>query len=172
MCFVALNALVLLAALAFAPATQITSVTTLPATCNPGGGDGGAPMDEVSRWNGTANQPYYCGPGANTWTAFGAGVGGGTQTIANGTATLGTAAIGAASCASTVTVAATGVSASDNVLADFSVDPTSTVGYQPGNMLTIVKFATSGNVNFKVCNNTGSSITPGSALTVDWRVVR
>ena len=38
-------------------------------------------------------------------------------------------------------------------------------------MLTIIPYPTSGNVNFKVCNNTGSSITP-EAITLNWRVVR
>jgi hypothetical protein len=38
-------------------------------------------------------------------------------------------------------------------------------------MLSIIKYPTSNNVNFKVCNSTGSSITPG-AITLNWRVVR
>jgi hypothetical protein len=38
-------------------------------------------------------------------------------------------------------------------------------------MLTIIKWPTTNNVNFKVCNNTLSSITPG-AITLNWRVLR
>jgi hypothetical protein len=38
-------------------------------------------------------------------------------------------------------------------------------------MLTIIPWLTSGQANFKVCNNTGASITPG-AVTINWRVVR
>jgi hypothetical protein len=94
-----------------------------------------------------------------------------TQTIASGTAALGTGAISAGACASAVTVSATGVATTDNIQADFNADPTSTTGYTPGAMLTIVKYPTSGNVNFKVCNNTPNSITP-SAVTINWRVVR
>jgi hypothetical protein len=58
-------------------------------------------------------------------------------------------------------------------MADFNADPTSTTGYSPSSsgMLTIVKYPTSGNVNFKVCNNTANSVTPGAA-TLNWRVVR
>jgi hypothetical protein len=96
-----------------------------------------------------------------------------TSTIAFGTAVLGTALIASGAKAATVTVSAPGVLATDNVLADFSVDPTSTTGYIPSasGMLTIIKFATAGAVNFVVVNNTGASITPG-AVTLDWRVVR
>lgn len=95
----------------------------------------------------------------------------GTQTIASGTAALGTSLIAASACATPVTVTATGVATTDNIIADFNADPTSTTGYIPGAMLTIVKYSTSGNVNFKVCNNSGSGITP-SAVTLNWRVVR
>jgi hypothetical protein len=38
-------------------------------------------------------------------------------------------------------------------------------------MLTIIPYPSANNVNFKVCNNTNSSITPGG-ITLNWRVVR
>jgi hypothetical protein len=38
-------------------------------------------------------------------------------------------------------------------------------------MLTIISYPTANNVNFKVCNNTSASVTPG-AITLNWRVVR
>jgi hypothetical protein len=96
-----------------------------------------------------------------------------TETIASGTVSLGTSAIASASCASAVTATASGVVTTDTIQASFSGDPTSTTGYIPltTGMLTIITYPTSGNVNFKVCNNTGSSITPG-AVTLNWRVVR
>jgi len=96
-----------------------------------------------------------------------------TQTIANGTSALGTSAIGSGACATVVTTSATGTATTDNIMADFNADPTSTTGYQPSanGMLTIIKYPTSNNVNFKVCNNTSASITPG-AVTLNWRVVR
>jgi len=98
---------------------------------------------------------------------------GSTVRVASGTATLGTAAIGSAACASVVTVAAAGVATTDVVSASFNGDPTAVTGYVPltSGMLTIIGYPTSGNVNFKVCNNTAGSITPG-AITLNFRVDR
>jgi hypothetical protein len=55
----------------------------------------------------------------------------------------------------------------------FNGDPTSTLGYEPATtgMLTIISYPTSGNANFKVCNDTAASITPG-AITLNWYVHR
>ena len=94
-------------------------------------------------------------------------------TIAKGTAVLGTSAITNGACAAAVTVSASGVLATDHIEADFNADPTSTTGYAPGGsgILVVIKYPTAGNVNFKVCNNTTGSITPG-AVTLNWRVLR
>jgi hypothetical protein len=96
-----------------------------------------------------------------------------TSALAHGTAALGTSAIASGACATVVTATATGVATTDNIMADFNADPTSTTGYAPSaaGILTIIKYPTSGNVNFKVCNNSAASITPG-AVTLNWRVVR
>jgi hypothetical protein len=104
------------------------------------------------------------------WEACGAGT---TVTVASGTSALGTSSISSGACASTVTTTATGVASTDNIQADFNASPLSTTGYEASSsgMLTIIKWPTSGDVNFAVCNNTGSSITPG-AVTLNWRVVR
>ena len=92
--------------------------------------------------------------------------------VTNSTATLGTSAIASGACATTVTVAATGVVSTDTIMWVFNADPTSTTGYNPATgVLTIYAFPTAGNVNFKVCNLTASSITPG-AVTLNWRVLR
>jgi len=98
---------------------------------------------------------------------------GSAVTIASGTATLGTSAIASGTCDKAVTVAASGVVTTDNIEADFGADPTWTTGYAPSSsgMLTIIKYPTFGNVNFKVCNNTANGITPGH-VTLNWRVVR
>jgi hypothetical protein len=95
------------------------------------------------------------------------------QTIASGTAALGTSAISSGACATVVTVSATGTATTDNLMADFNADPTSTTGFSASanGMLTIIKYPTLNNVNFKVCNNTQSSVTPG-AVTLNWRVLR
>ncbi len=110
---------------------------------------------------------------ATNWLADCANSGATTQTISNGTATLGTSAIASGTCATVVTVSGTGIATTDNIMADFNADPTGVVGYQPSatGMLTIIKYPTSGNVNFKVCNSTLNSITPG-AITLNWRVTR
>lgn len=104
------------------------------------------------------------------YTLFPAGT---TQTIASGTSALGTGAISSATCATVVTTSATGVATTDVVSASFNGDPTAVTGYVPltAGMLTIIGYPTANNVNFKVCNNTSSSITPG-AITLNWRVVR
>lgn len=109
------------------------------------------------------------GPGA---AAFGSG-GTVTYTIASGTAALGTSVIASPGCASAVTVAAAGVATTDTLTASFSSDPTGVTGYTPvtTGMLAIIPYPTAGNVNFKVCNTTAASITPG-AITLNWRVVR
>jgi hypothetical protein len=96
-----------------------------------------------------------------------------TQTIASGTSAMATGAITSGACAAAVTTTATGTATTDNIQADFNADPTSTTGYSPtvNGMLTVIKYPTSGNVNFKVCNNTSASVTPGP-VTFNWRVVR
>jgi hypothetical protein len=104
---------------------------------------------------------------------IGGGGTGTTVTVASGTAALGTSAISSGTCATVVSPTATGTLTTDNVMADFNADPTGVVGYQPSvsGMLTIIKYPTADHVNFKVCNNTAASITPG-AITLNWRVVR
>ena len=96
-----------------------------------------------------------------------------TQTIASGTSALGTSTITSGACATVVSTTATGAAATDTITWTFNADPTSTVGYEPSTsgMLTIISYPTSNDVNFKVCNNTSSSVTPGP-VTLNWRIVR
>lgn len=93
--------------------------------------------------------------------------------VASGTATMGTTSVASGTCASAVTVATSGVATTDTIKTGFNGDPTAITGYAPSTsgMLTVIPYPTAGNVNFKVCNNTGAAITPG-ALTLNWRVVR
>lgn len=93
--------------------------------------------------------------------------------VVSGTATLGTSAISSGACATVVTVSATGVLTTDTIQATFNADPTAVTGYSPSanGMLTIIAYPTADNMNFKVCNNTSSSITPG-AITLNGRVAR
>ncbi len=68
---------------------------------------------------------------------------------------------------------ATGTLTTDIVTASFNGDPTGVTGYVPltAGMLTIIAYPSADAVNFKVCNNTTGSITPG-AITLNWKVVR
>lgn len=96
-----------------------------------------------------------------------------SYTVASGTSALGTSAISSATCATAVTTSATGTATTDVIWWGFNGDPTAVTGYVPltSGMLTIIAYPSANNVNFKVCNNTSSSITPG-AITLNWRVVR
>jgi len=95
------------------------------------------------------------------------------QVVASGTSALATSAISSGVCASAVTTTATGTATTDVIGWGFNGDPTGVTGYKPttGGMLTIIAYPSSGNVNFKVCNNTAASITPG-AITLNWYVHR
>jgi hypothetical protein len=96
-----------------------------------------------------------------------------TKTIASGAKALATGAISSATCTSAQTDTATGAATTDVILASFNGDPTAVTGYVPltTGMLTIIAYPTANTANFKVCNNTSASITPG-AITLNWRVVR
>jgi hypothetical protein len=95
-------------------------------------------------------------------------LGTGAQTIFSGTQALGTSQIAAAtsstpSCALT-TIAASGALATDRLVVQAASDPTSVTGYAPittGN-LEIWSWMTNGQINIKVCNPTGTAITPGA----------
>jgi len=113
------------------------------------------------------------GTGVATAAAIAAGgTGGLTVTIASGTSAMGTSAIASGACATTVTTTATGAVAGESFMADFNGSPTAITGFLPSSsgMLSIIKYVTTNAVNFQVCNNTGSSVTPG-AITISWKVV-
>lgn len=95
------------------------------------------------------------------------------KVVASGAKALATGAISSAACTAAQTDTATGTLTTDAIIASFNGDPTAVTGYVPltTGMLTIIVYPTADTVNFKVCNNTGSSITPG-AITINWRVVR
>lgn len=96
-----------------------------------------------------------------------------TQTIASGTATLGTTSIGSGLCATVVTVSATGVATTDRINWNANQSIKAVTGYAPTTTggLSIAPYPTLNNVNFDVCNWSGSSITPG-AVTLNWAVTR
>lgn len=96
-----------------------------------------------------------------------------TSTIASGTLALATGAISSGTCTAAQTATATGTATTDNIMADFNADPTAVTGYSPSvnGMLTIIKYPTTNTANFKICNLTSASITPG-AITLNFRVTR
>lgn len=104
--------------------------------------------------------------------AFGGG-GTVTYTIASGASAMGTSSINANTCASTVTVSATGVLTTDAITWAANANLSGVTGYGKASTdgLIVYVYPTADNVNFAVCNGTGSSITPGAA-TINWRVVR
>jgi hypothetical protein len=93
--------------------------------------------------------------------------------VASGTSAMGTGAITSGTCATVVTTTATGTATTDTIVATPNADPTGVTGYAVSatGSLYIQAYPTSGNVNFKVCNNTAGSLTP-SALTLNWKVIR
>lgn len=96
------------------------------------------------------------------------------RVIASGTAALGTSAIASGASATVVTVAATGVATTDEIIWCFNSNPNGVTGYNAASTtgcLTITVYPTANNVNFLVSNSTTASITPG-ALTLNWQVVR
>jgi len=114
------------------------------------------------------------GTGVATMLAVNQGsAGSAAKIIASGTSAMGTGAIASATCATVVTTAATGVATTDVINWGFNGDPTGITGYVPSTngMLTIISYPSVNNVNYKVCNNTSASITPG-ALTLNWKVFR
>ena len=128
----------------------------------------------VGGGSGVAPSTITTGTGVNAVLGVNMSASGSIATlIGNGSSALGTGAIASAACATAVTSVASGVLTTDVVTASFNGDPTGVTGYVPitTGMLTIVVYPTVGNVNFRVCNNTATSITPG-AITLNWRVIR
>lgn len=93
--------------------------------------------------------------------------------ISNGTSALGTSAISANACATVVTTAATGVVSTDTITWNPNADISGVTGYGAAatDGLNIYPYPTANNVNWRVCNRTNLSITPG-AVTLNWKVTR
>lgn len=116
------------------------------------------------------------GLGSGVASALGAVLsspGGVSKTVALGTLALYTSPVTSAACATARSASAPGVVGTDVLTASFNGDPAAVTGYVPltTGMLTILVYPSSDNVNFRVCNNTAATITPG-AITLNWRVAR
>ena len=96
------------------------------------------------------------------------------QLIASGSTAFATASIPANSCATTITVAATGATvATDRITWTPNADISGVTGYGVASTdgLKVYSWLTAGNINFHVCNGTGTAIVPG-AVTAVWGVTR
>lgn len=93
--------------------------------------------------------------------------------LISGTSSLATASISSGACAATVITTATGAATTDAISYNFNSDPTAVTGYAPSTDggLFVYAWPTTNNVNFSVCNNTASAITPG-ARTINWSIIK
>jgi hypothetical protein len=97
-----------------------------------------------------------------------------TITIASGQTAIPVTALAANTCdASATTATATGVATTDAPTVAYASDPTGVTGYGGGTSggISIRSWTTSNTFNFKRCNESGASITPG-ALNINWKVTR
>lgn len=96
-----------------------------------------------------------------------------TLTIASGTKALDTDAIASTACDTLSTTTATGAASTDVLTITPSADITAVTGYAPVTTggLQIFYWLTTNTINWKICNPTSSSITPG-AVTLNYRITR
>jgi hypothetical protein len=148
-----------------APTTVTTSLLLAPPNANP-----------------TANQILlFPAPTSNisgaSWSTFvstnltdGATL---THTIGSGSQLLGSSPIGPNACATAINTAAAGVASTDTIAITPNGDISGSTGYGVATTdgLNVYFWPSSGNVNFHVCNATGTAITPG-VVTLNWRVTR
>ena len=94
--------------------------------------------------------------------------------IASGQTAMPTSSLAGNACsASATTATATGAATTDAAQVTYASDPTGVTGYGGGTSggISIRAWFTSNTINFKLCNETSGSITPG-ALNINWRLVR
>lgn len=90
---------------------------------------------------------------------------GGSPAIANTTTAVGTTAIGANTCTSATTVTMTGLATTSTVNFTPNADVSGTTGWGSSGGLVIDAWPTANTLNYKVCNQTASIITPGASVT-------
>lgn len=96
-----------------------------------------------------------------------------TRTIASGTVVINPGSVSSGACSSGIDGGtATGVASTDVISWSFNGDPTGQTGYNPsGDLIYIVAYPGTDAVTWKVCNKSGSSVTPTSR-TLNWKVFR
>jgi hypothetical protein len=104
-----------------------------------------------------------------TWHAP---AGSGATVIFSGTKSLATSSITHNTCASTQTVAATGVLSTDRITYTTNASISAVTGYTPAGTLTINAYPTADTINIDVCNKDQTNdVTPG-AVVLNLGVIR
>ena len=115
------------------------------------------------------------GAGIATALAVNVGVAGAPAVVvASGTVALHVSAIASGVCETTAaTATATGAATTDVVTWTPNADISTVTGYKPeiAGAIIVYPYVTTNTVNFRQCNPTAYSITPG-AVTLNWRIVR
>jgi len=154
--------------------TQIATLGTdsLSYTQAAAGSSGGPPGGNVKATGNLGTGNVITGAGGKTIQDSAVAFSAIPRIVASGTSTLGTGSISANSCASTVTTTATGAASTSRIVANANADISSVTGFGflSTDGLKIYAWPTTNNVNFHVCNGTGSPITPGGAVTLNWMV--
>lgn len=111
-------------------------------------------------WADSTNNTWManCNGGANYALGYTAGA-------ANTTITVGTTAIAANTCTAASTVSLAGVTTTSTLNFTSVGDPTAVTGWGSTGGLTIAPWGTANTVNYKICNQTASSITPSASVT-------
>jgi len=140
-----------------------------------GGTTGGVPQNgNVKATGNLANGDVITGAGGKTIQDSGVAFSTITRTVASGTLALNTTAVSANTCGTAQTAAATGTATTDVISWIPNADITAVTGYNVAGTFGLYIFAypTANTFNVKVCNSTSSSITPGSTVTLNFRVTR
>jgi hypothetical protein len=157
----------------FSPTTGAlgSTVLTLPATTGNIPSIAGALAVASGKTMTASNTLTFTGTDSSS-VAFGTG-GTVAYTIFAGTKALDTDAIASGACDTLATTTATGAASTDIVTFTANADITGVTGYAPVTTggLAIYVWPTTNTINYKVCNPTSSSITPG-AVTLNVRITR
>lgn len=87
--------------------------------------------------------------------------------IVSGTSTMAAGSVAGATCATAITTAATGTQTTDSIEWAYATAPTLATDA----LLQIDPYVTANNVNFTRCNTTAGAIV-GTAIVINWRVIR
>jgi len=136
-------------------------VATLPGHPFAFGGSGDSYMATLDHTALTANRTYDFPNASGTVCLTGTGC----YVVADTTITVGTTAITANTCTAVTSVTMTGVTTSMSFSFTPTIDISGVTGWGSTGGLVIVAWPTANTLNYKVCNQTASSITPSASVT-------